>query len=275
MIKFLRRIIFEYKEYLLLIILSIISLTVLSSNEKPQVKKLRAFGFGTFAVFSEALNTFTGIFKNDFSRDDLMRENAKLMLEVNRLRKLKTENQELHKMLEYKDTTQYPLIAADVVSKLVNKVEGNFIINRGAGEGITVGMPVLTPHGLAGIIADVADNYSVVKTLYNANLNIAITIQRINVDGILSWDGNELIIKNIPTTYDVKVGDIIETSDFSTLFPPSVPIGVVSKKEDITLGLLHTITVKPFTDIYAVHDLFVLKTVPSRQINQLEMNLMK
>lgn len=275
MIKFVRRVISEYKEYLLLIILSIVSLTVLSSNEQPQVKKIRTFAFGTFAFCSEVINSVTGIFKSGYSRDELLKENAELMLEINRLRKLGSENKELHSMLNYKDTTRFPLIAADVVSKLVNKIEGNFIINKGYEDGLQKGMPVITHRGLVGVVADVGNTFSTVRTIYNSNLNIAVTIQRINVDGILSWDGKELIIKNIPTTYELNVGDTVETSDFSTLFPPAVPIGVVSKKEDITLGLLHTISVKPFADIYSVHDVFILKSIPNVQINQLEMNLMK
>lgn len=275
MIKFLRRIIFTYKEYILLVFLSIISLTVVSSNERPQVKKLRTFALGTFAVFSEAVNYFTSIFHSGPSYQELLKENAELMLEVNKLRKRGKENEDLRGMLEFRDTTKYPLIAANVVSKLVNKVAGNYIIDCGKNKNIAVGMPVLTHQGLIGIVSDVADNYSVVKTISNSGLNIAVTIQRINVDGILSWNGNEMIIKNIPTTYDVRVGDIIETSDFSTLFPPNVPIGVVSKKEDIVLGLLHTLSVKPYANVNSTHDVFIIKTVPSKQINQLEMNLMK
>ena len=275
MIKFLRRIIIAYKEYILLVILSVISLTVLASNEKPQVKKLRTFALGTFAVFTDVFNSVTGFLQSGPSREELLKENARLTLEVNRLRKQGMENNDLRGMLDYRYTTKYPLLAADVISKLINKVEGNYIIDRGTDDGVTVGMPVMTYKGLVGIVSDVAKDYSVVRTLYNANLNIAVTIQRINVDGILSWDGNELIIKNIPTTYDVKIGDVIETSDFSSLFPPSVPIGVVSKKEKITLGLLHTLSVKPYSDIYSVHDVFIIKTVPSKQIDNLEMNLMK
>ena len=243
---------------------------------RARTEKINArFALGTFAVFTDMLNSVTAVFQSGPSKDQLLRENAKLTLEVNKLRKQGIENNDLRGMLAFRDTTKYPLVAADVVSKLVNKVEGNYIIDLGTDDGIKAGMPVMTYKGLVGIISDTAKDYSVVKTLYNANLSIAVTIQRINVDGILSWDGNELIIKNIPTTYDVKIGDIIETSDFSTLFPPSVPIGVVSKKEKLTLGLLHTLSVKPYSDIYSIHDEFVIKTIPSKQIDNLEMNLMK
>lgn len=275
MLNFLRRLAADYKEYILLIILSVISLTILSKNEKPQVKHLRTFALGNFAVLNEITRSVTSIFRNDISLDELTKENAKLMLEVNRMRKLRSENDELRAMISFRDTSKYPLIPAKVVSKLVTKIQGNFIINRGFSDEIKKGMPVLSEKGLVGLIMDVAENYSVVRTLYNSNLNIAITLQRTNVNGILNYNGRNLVVKDIPTTYDVQVGDSIETSDFSSLFPPSIPIGIVKKKESNVLGLLHTITITAFAGISEADNLFILKVVPSKQINDLEMNLLK
>lgn len=272
---FFRRLVSDYKEYLLLIILSIISLTILAQNEKPAAKHLKTFALGNFAVLNEITNSITSIFKRDESRNDLRNENAHLMLELNRLRKYRTENEELRSMIAFKDTSNYPLIPAKIISKLVTKSQGNFIINRGSNNEIRKGMPVINAYGLIGLIMEVTENYSVVQNLYNSNLSIAVTLQRTNVDGILNYDGNNLIIKNIPTTYEVQIGDIIETSDFSSLFPPSIPIGIVSKKESNILGLLHNITVEPFAKISAANNLFIIKIIPSKQINQLEMNLIK
>jgi rod shape-determining protein MreC len=275
MLKFLKQLTADYKEYILLIVLSVISLTLISNNEKPQAKHLQTFALGNFALLSELTNSFTSIFRKDISLDELKIENAQLMLEVNRMRKLRTENNELRAMIAFRDTSKYPLIPAKVVSKLVTKIQGNFIINKGWSNGISKGMPVLSEKGLIGLIMDVAENYSVVRTLNNSNLNVAVTLQRTNVDGILSYDGRNLVIKDIPTTYDVQVGDRVETSDFSSLFPPSIPVGIVEKKESNVLGLLHIITIVPFADIASQNNLFILKVLPSKQINGLEMNLLK
>lgn len=275
MINFLRSFIYQFKEYFLVAVLIIISLSLLSSNDKPGIKKLRSFALGNFAVLSELINTVSGIFAGEPSYNELKFENAQLMLELNRLRKKGLENNNLRSMLSLEDTSQYKLVAADVVSKLVNRIQGNFILNKGNNHNIQVGMPVIAPQGLVGIISEVTDNYSVVKMLFNSSLNIAVTIQRINVDGILSWNGRELIIKNIPTTYEIEIGDGVETSDFSSMFPPNIPIGIVSKKEEIALGLLHTLSVQPFADIRSLSNLFIVQIIPSIQINQLEMNLMK
>ena len=202
-------------------------------------------------------------------------ENAKISLQLSKLKKVAAENEELRAMINMRDTSSSPLIPVRIVSKLITKIQGNFIVNRGSGSGLVKGMPVINHQGLVGLIMDVAEEYSVVRTLQNSSLNIAVTLQRSNVDGILSFDGRDLVIKNIPTTYDVKIGDRIETSDFSSLFPPSVPVGVVLKKETNELGLLHSLTVKPFADIEATNNLFVIGIVPSKQVNHLEMNLLK
>ncbi|MEJ5351410.1 MAG: rod shape-determining protein MreC [Melioribacteraceae bacterium] len=275
MINFLRRIINNFKEYFLVAVLSIISISLLSTNEKPAVKRIRTFAFGNFAFFNKILNYPLSFLKNDYSLKELEEENARLMLEINKLRNKGLENENLRSMLNFRDTSKIQLLYADVISKLVNKNQGNFIINRGSDDGVLIGMPVINDKGLIGIVVDTSKNFSVVRTLYNNNLNTAVTIERLNIDGVLSWNGNELIIKNIPSHYEIKVGDSVVTSDFSTIFPPHIPVGIVSKRESVPIGLLHHLSVKPFVDINAVDNLFVMKIVPSKQINKLEMNLLK
>ncbi|KAF0139366.1 MAG: Rod shape-determining protein MreC [Stygiobacter sp.] len=275
MIKIFQRLGYQFKEYVLLVILVIVSLISISLSEKPQAKKLKALAIANFAVLSEITESVASIFFRDVSVEELKLENAKISLQLSKLKKVAAENEELRAMINMRDTSSSPLIPVRIVSKLITKIQGNFIVNRGYSSGLIKGMPVINHQGLVGLIMDVAEDYSVVRTLQNSSLNIAVTLQRSNVDGILSFDGRDLVIKNIPTTYDVKIGDRIETSDFSSLFPPSVPVGVVLKKETNELGLLHSLTVRPFAAIEATNNLFVIGIVPSKQVNHLEMNLLK
>ena len=275
MLNFFRKLSADYKEYILLIVLAVISLTILSKNEKPEVKHIRTFALGYFSILHELTSSVISVWDKGPSKAELIKENAKLMLEVNRMRKMRSDNEELRAMIAFKDTSRYPLIPAKVISKLVTQIHGNYIINRGFRDEVQKGMPVLSEKGLVGLITDVADNYSVVRILHNSDLNIAVTLLRTNVNGILNYDGRNLLIKDIPTTYDVQLGDRVETSDFSSLFPPSIPVGVVVKKESNVLGLLHSITITPFADIAGASNIFILKVIPSKQINDLEMNLLK
>lgn len=265
----------NFKEYFLVVSLLIISLSILSLNDKPEIRKIKSYSFGTFALFNSLTSKAVDIFSNQNEILELKKVNAELMLKVNSFREYGLENLKLKKMLDFKDTSNVPLVSARVISTLISKTQGNLIINVGSIDSVKTGMPVITDQGLVGIIVNVSKDFSLVRTLYNNNFKIAVRNQSSNVDGILGWDGIMLIIKNIPTTYEMNPGDRIISSDFSTLVPPQIPIGIIIKKENSVSGLLSNIIVKPFTEIRSVRNVFVMSIKPAKQIQVLESNILK
>lgn len=265
----------NFKEYFLVVSLLIISLSILSLNDKPEIRKIKSYSFGTFALFNSLTSKAVDIFSNQNEILELKKVNAELMLKVNSFREYGLENLKLKKMLDFKDTSNVPLVSARVISTLISKTQGNLIINVGSIDSVKTGMPVITDQGLVGIIVNVSKDFSLVRTLYNNNFKIAVRNQSSNVDGILGWDGIMLIIKNIPTTYEMNPGDRIISSDFSTLVPPQIPIGIIIKKENSVSGLLSNIIVKPFAEIRSVRNVFVMSIKPAKQIQVLESNILK
>lgn len=265
----------NYKEYILLVLLLVISLFLLSQNNHPNIRKVRAVAFGTFAYFNSAMNSIGDLFGEDEELIAAKKLNAKLMLKVNLLREYGVENFELKQLLSYKERTKFPLETVKVVSKLNSRTEGNLIINKGRGDSLTVGMTVISDEGLVGLVTDVTEDFSLVRTINNTALKITVTDQRSRVNGIAHWDGEKMLMKNVPTTYDIEVGDRIVTSELSTVFPPSVPVGIVIRKESNISGLLGNVIVKPFARPDRYSYLFVIKLVPSKQIGDLELNLFR
>lgn len=263
------------KEYIVLIILLLVSLSLVTLNEKPQIKKVRTFALGGFAVFTSAVQSLTDIFTETDEVIKLRAQNAELMLQVNMLRQFGIENRELKSLMEFKDTTGYRFIPASVVSRLVSKSQGNLIVNSGRSDSVKVGMPVVNTEGLIGIISDVSQSYSVIRTLQNSNMKLAVTDQRSHLHGILEWSGSQLIIKNIPTTDDIKTGDRVVSSEFSTIIPPNIPVGIVETQTTNISGLLSNVKVQPFVDFNSTKNVFILEVIPSPQIDTLELNLLK
>lgn len=272
---FLLRIWNGYKEYIVLVLMLLISLTLISVSNKPPLKKVKTAAFGTFAVLTSGFSKVLEPFTAGFEVEQLRETNANLMLQVNRLREYGIQNEELRRMLALKDTSDYQLISASIVSKHVAASQGIFIINAGRELNLREGMPVITDQGLVGIIHAVGNDFSVVRTIMNRDLKVAVKNQRSRYDGILEWDGNELIIKNVPKTFDMEVGDRIVTSDFSTKFPPAIPVGIVSGGNRNKAGIFNDITIKPFADLVRIDNVFIIAIVPSKQINDLELNLIK
>ena len=95
------------------------------------------------------------------------------------------------------------------------------------------------------------------------------------MDGILIWDGDKLVIINVPKTFDFEIGDRIVTSEISSIIPIPIPVGVVSEIIPERTGLLNRISLKPFVDVLSVEHVFILQLVQSVQKRELELNFYK
>ncbi|MCF6269565.1 MAG: rod shape-determining protein MreC [Melioribacteraceae bacterium] len=270
----IRKLFNKSKEYMLLILLLIISLSIIPQNNNPEIRKIKTYAFATFAIFGNLIESTSSLFCSDDELIELRKENAELMLAVNSLREYALENSELKKILSFKLTSNYDLIPSTIVSKNISNTQGAYIINSGFKDNISKSMPVINEKGLIGIISEASADFALVQTLTNSSLRISATIPRSNVNGIVRWDGSHLIMQNIPTTADINKGDRVVTSVLSTIFPPSIPVGLVVKKESNISGLLSNVTIKPFVDVYSVKNVFVLESVESTQIDSLELNLL-
>ena len=272
---FVRKLFYKLREYIVLVILLLISLVLLPQNDNEDVKKIKSYAFASFAVITNISSSISDLFDNSDALDEQRMINAELMLQLNSVRDHALENENLKELLEFKAQSVSQLIPTSIIAKNISNIQGSYIINSGWGDNVLRSMPVITNEGLLGIVVEVEEHFSVVRTLYNTSLKIAGTIQRSNIDGVIYWDGQNLIMHNIPTTADIDKGDRVITSTLSSILPPSIPIGLVVKKESNISGILSNIIIDPFVDVLTAKNVFVLEEVRSKQIDKLELNLLK
>lgn len=262
----------NFKEYIVLVVLIIASLSALSFNQHNAVKKVRAAAFGTFASVTSVVTDFINIAKIKKEKDRLARVNAELMLQINRLRQYGIENRELKGLIALKDSTDFPLIPASIVAKSLTGSQNTFTLNAGSSSGIKPGMPVITDQGLVGIIHSVSDDFSIVRTLRNQALKLTVKNERSRINAVMKWNGDNLVLIDVPKTYDVEPGDRIITSELSSIVPVPIPVGVVLKLSNVERGIFNEVKVRPFVDFLRIEHVFVLGIVESRQKNNLELN---
>jgi rod shape-determining protein MreC len=253
MFRFFSKIWNDFKEYIILVLLLIVSLVTLSLNEKP--------GINTAKVESE--------------NERLRRVNAELMLQVNKLREYAVVNEHLKKLLGIKDSLTYPLIPATVVSKSLTKSQSTITMNKGERDGVKPGMPVINDMGLVGIVNSTSDDYSIARTLKNIDLKITVKDERSRVDGIMKWNGEDLVIINVPKTYDIEPGDRIISSELSSIVPVPIQVGVVLGLTKVEEGIFNEVKIKPYVDFVAVENVFVIGIVESKEKKNLELNFYK
>ena len=275
MLRFISSVWWNFKEYLILILLLVISFISLSLNQNPAIKKVRAIAFGSFAASTAILSDIVNIAKVKSENERLREINAELMLHVNKLREYGVVNETLRKMIGLKDTLKYPLIPALTVSKSFTIAQGTITLNVGSDNGVKPGMPVINEKGLIGIIYATSKDYSIARTLKNFELKLVVKNERSRVDGILKWNGEDLVIVNVPKTYDIEPGDRIVCSELSSIVSLPIPFGVVVGLQNVQTGIFNLVKIKPYADFSRTENVFVIGVIESKQKKDLELNFFK
>jgi len=272
MFRFLSYVWNRFKEYLILALLVILSLTLLTQNNNQKIQKVRAVAFGSFAAVSSVFYDFFNITQLKNENKNLREINTELMIQLSMLREQGIINGELRGMLGYKDTSSLPLTPATVVSKSLSITQNTITLNEGTLKGIKPGMPVISYKGLVGIIQTCSDDFSIARTLKNVDLKLTVKNEKNRLNGIMKWDGEKLVIVDVPKTYDFDIGDRIVTSEISSIIPVPIPVGIVAKIEEEQTGILNLIYVTPFEEVLTVEHVFVLMLVANDEKNNLELN---
>jgi rod shape-determining protein MreC len=272
MIRFLSNIWSNFKEYLILILLVILSLILLTNNSNPEVQKVRAVAFGSFATVSSVFYDMFNITQLKNENQILRQTNAELMLQLSKLREQGILNRELKGMLNIADTSSLPLVPATIVSKSLSHTQNTITLNVGKNKGIKPGMSLMSYRGFVGVVQSCSENFSIARTIKNVDLKITVKNEKNRLNGIMKWDGEKLIIIDVPRSYDFDVGDRIVTSELSSIIPVPIPVGIVSKIEEERTGLLNIIHVAPFEEVLTVEHVFIIKQLENVEKKNLELN---
>ncbi|MFZ1281756.1 MAG: rod shape-determining protein MreC [Ignavibacteriaceae bacterium] len=272
MIRFLVSIWENFKEYVVLVVLLSASLILLSQNNTQGIQRVRSVAFGTFASVTSIFTDFFNISNLKKENEELRRTNAEIMLQLSRLREFGIVNEDLKGLLALKDSSNFPLISATIVSKSISKSQGTITINAGLNQGVKAGMPVITDKGLVGIIYTTADNYSIARTLNNVDLKITVKSERTRENAVMKWNGDWLVMTNVPKTYNLKKGDRIVTSDISSSIPFPLPVGIVYEVGNVQQGIFNEVKVQSFVNFQKVENLFILGIVKDKEIDKIEFN---
>jgi len=251
-----------FKEYCVLILLVIISLVLLGANDNIQIRALRSYTVGFIGILQNALSVIPNVIDLKRENEILRQMNVNLSDEVNRLREARLENLKLREMLALKEHGTYGLAAGDVVGKSLHMLRNTITLNIGENNGIKADMPIISVSGLVGKIILTSGHYSVGQLMLNKDFRASAKIQRSRVDGIVAWDGGEIVhLKNVSTTQDVREGDIVTTSEYSGTYPPDIKIGVVSKVTAKPGNLFKEIDVTPSVEFPSLEQVFVITSL--------------
>jgi rod shape-determining protein MreC len=167
---------------------------------------------------------------------------------------------------------QYVHTSAEVIENSMNRQKNFFTINKGDLQGIKVGMAVVSPSGVAGVVVGCSKNFSVAMSVLNIDFKLSARIRSNGYYGSLGWDGKNYqyaVLNEIPQHVNVNVGDTIEATGFSAIFPEGSIVGTVSDYEKKG-GDFYKIKVLLMTDFKKLHFVDVIGNLKKKEQLDLE-----
>ena len=207
-------------------------------------------------------------------KEDLIQQNEELQTTVDTLTEqnnvLLQDQAELARLEQLyeldEEYTDYPKVAARIISKDPGNWYDTFMINRGSNDGIRVDNNVIAGKGLVGIVTEVGSNWATVRSIIDDSSNVS--AMTVSTDDICVVEGDlELIDEGklrFSQLYDredkVSVGERIVTSNISDKYVEGLFIGYVSEIELDTNNLTKTGTLVTPVDFQHLKDVFVITT---------------
>lgn len=165
----------------------------------------------------------------------------------------------------------YKLIPAKVVSNSVKSHNNLITIDKGSADGVRQDMGVASGNGVVGVVYMVAPHYSVVIPLLNLSSSVSCKIRGRGYFGYLHWEGGDsrvAYMDDVPRHAHFKLFDWVETSGFSSIFPPGITVGRIRHVYNSPDGVSYRLQINLSTDFAKLRDVCVIDNRP--MLKQLE-----
>ena len=179
-----------------------------------------------------------GVSEQIQTRAELLEENRKLEQQLFLLRsdllrstQLAQENERLRKLLGSPVQADSRKMVAEILAVDSDPFVHQVVIDRGERNGVFHGQPVVNDSGVVGQVVSVSKTTSRVLLISDVSHAIPVRVMRTDMRAIASGTGNldELELKNIPRSADLKAGDLLMTSGLGGRFPMGYPVARITQ----------------------------------------------
>ena len=243
----------------------------MSSKEALPVSGVERLTVSVISPFQKAVaktfDTTRDIWNTYFMAVLAVKENIELKkqlgraLEIrNRYRELDLENKRLKKFVNFTESVPDTYVAAQIIARDPSPWFKTIIIDKGSGDGLVKGSPVLVCEGIVGQIIKVAENYSRVLLITDRNSAVDALVQNSRVRGIVKGTNTDICSFVYALRKDeVKEGQLIISSGLDQVFPKGLKIGKVLKVTKTHSQIFQDISIQTSVDFDKIEEVLVLK----------------
>lgn len=176
-----------------------------------------------------------------------------------RYRERLATHQRLQDLLQFKETTDWPMMAAQVIGRDPTGWFKSVILDKGRRSGLAVNMPVVSAAGVVGRVVSVSSNYAKVLLIIDQNSAVDCLNQATRDQGVLRGASTKICeLDYVLKTSRMAPGDMIITSGMGRVFPKGLPVGRVIGVSDRPGALFKDVQVRPMVDFNRLEEVLVI-----------------
>ncbi len=158
--------------------------------------------------------------------------------------------------------SRYNIVEAKVIGNSLHSPNNLITINRGEADGISGNMGVVAGNGAVGIVMQTSEHYAIVMPIVNVHSRVSCRIKGRGYFGYIRWDADNpttAYLEDIPRHATFEVGDKVETSGYSAIFPAGVLVGTITEVGDSKDGVSYRMKVRLAVDFARLRNVRVIR----------------
>jgi rod shape-determining protein MreC len=165
--------------------------------------------------------------------DRLAEENERLMGWQQAALKLASENSQLRGLLKLTPEPTATYLTARVVADSGGAYVRSLMVYAGSEYGVARGQAAVTGEGLVGRVSEVGSRAARVLLVTDLNSRVPVIVEGSQQRALLAGDNSERpYLHHLDTGAAIRIGDRIVTSGQGGVFPPGLPVGVVTSLDE-------------------------------------------
>ncbi len=233
-----------------------VGLMVLGKAETPIVDQARSLVTDAFVPLLDALSrpvaTVADVSSRISGMINVYSENARLREENAQLlrwqvvaRNLEAENESLRDVVRLVPEAPVSFVSARVVADGGGSFVRSVLVTAGKHDGVAKGQTAITGEGLVGRVGEVGERSARILLLTDLNSEVPVAIESSHERAILAGDNSDKPkLLYLPSNAHPQIGDRIVTSGHGGVFPPGLPVGVITSVGE------GVVRVKPFVEFH-------------------------
>ena len=148
-------------------------------------------------------------------------------------------------------------VTARVITRSPTLWYSTVSINKGTSDGVRVDQPVVNGDGLLGTVTAATSNSAIVTLITDHTSGVSAVVNETGVAGVVQpavGKPDDLLLEYIRRGDRIEEGQTVVTAGstsrrYESLFPPGIPVGVITKVDDEELDIYQRVHVRPFAQL--------------------------